>query len=175
MKKSLSQLKRDAKAGVLKMELIERYGQTGDEIPERLRGVRPVIGANTTCIFFRNANGSKSDLPISRAALVDYDDDTLTVYCFGEREMTPEEKAVMDAWKQIADSDEYKARARVDILSDGSSTFYQKKWFFEKRGFPWMTGWESLAKYGKSYNPNTGLVKDVNVRGDVQLKYRIVH
>lgn len=41
--KTLADFKRDAASGKIKLELVERYGKTGEEIPERIRGIRIVI------------------------------------------------------------------------------------------------------------------------------------
>lgn len=175
MKKTLAQLKRDAKAGNLVCEMIEHYGKTGDDIPERLRGKRPVIGANTVAIIFRNSDGKKSELRIERASLVDYDDENITVYAVGDRIPTPAEQSVLDEWKKIEETKEYQEQTKADALSDGSSTYWKKKWFFKDKGFPWMAGFCDLNEYDKSYNPATGLVKDRNVRGNAIIKYRICH
>ena len=173
MKKTLAQLKRDAKAGGMVCELVERYGETGDKIPERLRGQRPLIGANTVAIIFQNADGKPSDLPIKRACLVDYDDEYITVYDFGTRPPTAEEQAVLDEWKKIEESAKYKEDARIDALSDGTSTYWRKKWFFDDHKCPWMAGWGGIDEYGKAYEPIRGVVRDVNIRGNVAFKYRI--
>ena len=37
---SLAELRREAKGQKIKFEMIERYGKTGEAIPERLRGIR---------------------------------------------------------------------------------------------------------------------------------------
>lgn len=49
--KTLADLKRDAANGKIKFELMERYGKTGDEIPEKLRGIREVEKVNTVGIL----------------------------------------------------------------------------------------------------------------------------
>ena len=41
--KTLADFKRDAASGKIKLELVKRYGKTGEEIPERIRGIRIVI------------------------------------------------------------------------------------------------------------------------------------
>ena len=40
---SLAELRREAKGQKIKFEMIERYGKTGEAIPERLRGIREVV------------------------------------------------------------------------------------------------------------------------------------
>ena len=173
MKKTLAQLKRDAKAGGMVCELVERYGETGDKIPERLRGERPVIGANTVAIIFKNADGKPSELHIERASLVDYEDDIITVYTYGTRPPTPEEQAVLDEWQKITETPEFKEKSRIDAMADYNACYWQKKRFFEDHNCPWMAGWGGIDEYGKAYEPIRGVVRDVNIRGDVGFKYRI--
>lgn len=40
--KTLADFKRDAASGKIKLEMVERYGKTGEEIPERYRGIRTI-------------------------------------------------------------------------------------------------------------------------------------
>lgn len=68
MKMTLKRLKEDAKSGKLSLEMVERNGSTKD-IPNKLKGVRPVVDANTVSITLLNADGKKSALEIGRAAL----------------------------------------------------------------------------------------------------------
>jgi hypothetical protein len=51
--KTLAELKRDAKAGKISAILVERFGKTGTDIPEMLRGKRKVIDANSVGIHFK--------------------------------------------------------------------------------------------------------------------------
>jgi hypothetical protein len=45
--KTLADFKRDAASGKIKLEMVERYGKTGEEIPERYRGIRTIQSVNT--------------------------------------------------------------------------------------------------------------------------------
>ena len=75
----LADLKRDAASGKIKLELVERYGKTGEEIPERIRGIRTVSKINTVAIFLANADGVESELRFDSAKLVEYDGKSLTI------------------------------------------------------------------------------------------------
>lgn len=90
--KTLADLKRDAAGGKIKFELIERYGETGDEIPERLRGIRSVSKVNTVGITLVNSEGLISELRFEGAKLVEYDGKSLTIYDRGERDLTEQER-----------------------------------------------------------------------------------
>ena len=58
MKKTLAQLKRDAKNGNLVLEMVERFGKTGEDIPPRLRGPRPLVDSNSVAIMFMEQSAS---------------------------------------------------------------------------------------------------------------------
>lgn len=166
---TLAQLKRDAKSGKLYGELVERFGIT--EIHAHQQGLRKIVDANSVGITFLNHDGKKSALDIDRAALVEYTGDTLTVYCPGYRDLNADEKRVMDGWKEITDTKDYKQRAEIDMLSDGSSTYWQEKGYYAKAGKLYLMGCEEQA--GCVFDFNTGKIRDKNVRGNVALKYRI--
>ena len=105
--KTLADFKRDAASGKIKLELVERYGKTGEEIPERIRGIRTVSRINTVAIFLANENGVESELRFDSAKLVEYDGKSLTIYERGERDLTEQEKKILADWQKIED-DYYK-------------------------------------------------------------------
>lgn len=49
--KTLADLKRDAASGKLSLELIERFGQSGDDIKSTMRGIRKVSPLFTSSKF----------------------------------------------------------------------------------------------------------------------------
>lgn len=167
---TLAQLKRDAKSGKLYGEMTEQFGST--EIPERMRGQRKIVDANSVGITFLNADGKKSECGIDRATLVEYTGDSLTVFQPGYRDLDADEIRVMNGWKKITETEDYKRRAEVDILSDGSSTYWQQKGFFRDAGKEYLMGFEEQA--GCKYDFNTGKIRDKSIRGDAILKYKIV-
>ena len=166
--KTLAELKRDAKSGTISGEMVYRFGE---EIPARLQGTRKIVDANTVCIKFLNADGNVSELRIKAASLVEYTGEMLTIFKPGEREMNSEEKAFMRKWEAIAETEDYKNRSINDALSDGNSTYYQKKRFFTDGGFEYLLGYDRLQ--GKKYIFGSGLVSDNAVKGDIELQYKI--
>ena len=102
--KTLADLKRDAKSGTLEAKMIVRCGST--DIPEQLSGWRKIIDSNSVAIFVLRHDGKKSELPLKKSSLVEYDGDSLTVYSAGLRDLTEQEQRVMDGWKQIASTEE---------------------------------------------------------------------
>ncbi len=161
---TLAQLKRDAASGKIRFEMFERYGETGDVIPERCRGIRTVEKVNNVAIMLKTADGKTSELRFDSAKLVEYDGETLTIFERGERDLTEQEKAILAEWERI--QAEYEAR------NPYSDSYWKKKDYFSKCPCPWLAGWEFVR--GKKYNYN-GKVIDNQVRGKAILKYRIHH
>ena len=167
--KTLADLKRDAKSGRLFGEMVLRCGET--EIPEKLQGKRQIVDSNSVGITFLNNNGKRSELRIEAASLVDYDGINLTVYRPGKRPLNEQEQAIMNKWQAIADTDSYKNQSRIDALSDGSQTYYQKKHFFTDCGYEYLLGFDWKA--GKKYEFSTGLIIDNKIKGDPEMVYKI--
>ena len=158
---TLAQLKRDANSGSLALEMVERYGDTGEAIPERLRGRRKVLKANSVGLILLNADGKESTLDIDSAKLIDYTDDTLVVYNPGLREPTDEEKKVLDGIRSI-----YQKYANTY-----NGGYWQGKDFGMKSSCPWMLGYDKIR--GKRYESHNGMVRDNAVRGEQCLKYKV--
>lgn len=160
--KTLADLKRDAASGKIKLELVERYGKTGEEIPERIRGIRTVSKINTVAIFLANENGVESELRFVSARLVEYDEKSLTIYERGERDLTEQEQKILADWQKIED-DYYKQNPYGDA-------YWKKKDYFKNCPCPWLAGYETVR--GKYYKYN-GKVLDNQVRGNAILKYNV--
>ena len=167
--KTLADLKRDAKSGTLESRMILRCGST--DIPEQLQGWRRIVDSNSVAIFVLRHDGRKSELPLKKASLVEYDGSTLTVFSAGLRDLTEQEKRVMDGWKRIASTDEYKERAINDAYTDGSSTYYQEKWYFENAGFGYLMGCKEERGMRRDFA--TGKIFDDKVKGEVVMRYEI--
>lgn len=161
---TLAELKREAKAGKIKFEMIERYGKTGDEIPEYCRGIREVARVNTVAIILVTAEGKESELRFDSAKLVEYDGKSLTIYAAGERDVTAEEQAVLDGAQKIMDR-----HLKVNPYGDGG--FWECEQFYKNSPCPWMSGYKTVR--GKRYNNYNGKVVDNSVKGRAILRYTI--
>lgn len=157
--KTLAQLKRDAASGNLVLTLMERYGN--NEIPERMKGARKVVGVNTVAIKLLNNDGNESELRIDAASLVDYDDNSLTIYSPGFRELNEQEKAILKQAKEKAD--EYNAKYPYN------DTYWIRRSFIEKSSCPYLMG--SGFKKGKRYDCCREIVQDKAIKGDAILRY----
>lgn len=172
--KSRTQLFRDLKDKTIALELIERFGDT--DIPMIMRGVRKVGTVNTVGCKLISSSGKESYLDIPRSSLVDYSDDELIIYSPGYREPYEEEEEVINEWNKIANSDDYKERANIDLLTDGSSTFYQEKRFFEERNMLYLMMQDKNGKgidYNKQNNGDREYIADPAVKGDKILVYKV--
>lgn len=159
---TLAELKRNANSGKMKLEIVERYGKTEDDIIERLRGVRKVLRANSVALILQNLSGEESELRIPSAKLIEYDGNFLTVYAVGERDMTEQEKAVLGEWQRI-EKEFYENNPYGEA-------YWKQVSYFKKCSCPWMSGFDTVN--GKKYQYN-GKVRDNQVRGAVILKYKV--
>ena len=157
---TLAQLKRDANSGCLVLEMMERFGDTGEQIPERLRGKRPVTRSNSVGIFLRNVSGEESELRLDNAKLTEYTGDELVIYSAGYRDVTPQEQAVLDGANRI----------RKERAGRYDSGYWDAKKYIRESACPWMNG-EMVC--GKKYYPYNGKVLDYAVRGDVAIRYKV--
>ena len=163
--KTLAELKRDAASGKLKLELVERFGKTGESIPERLRGIRSAVGVNTVAIKLQNGNGEVSELRLPRSSLMSYDGKTLTVYQPGLRAVTDGEREVLRG----ADA----AKASYERQYSGSDPYYKLVRYYAESPCPWMRPYGD-EKQGKRYDAQKDKVLDRSVKGEVALRY-LVH
>lgn len=177
MNRTLADFKRDVKNKSIQLALIKRENESIE--PEW----RNVVSSQTNgCYltysteqinkpYFNEIRGKGSWLPFSKATLMEYTSDSLKIYRAGFRALTEDEQKAMDEWKKITDTKEYQDQHTVDLLTDGSLTFYQKKSFFQDRNMLYLMGLET--ERGMKYDFNTGLVRDEKVRGDLVLEYMV--
>ncbi len=168
--KTLADLKRDAKSGTLEAKFTF-HSMWQDGLPERLQGWRRIVDSNSVAIFFLTADGRKSELRLEKSSLVEYDGSSLTVYFAGYRDLNNAERQVMDGWNRISSTPDFKERARVDALTDGSSTYYEKVSFFRKAGMEYLMGNEK--QNGLKYDCYIQKVQDDRIKGEVGMRYEI--
>lgn len=130
-----------------------------------------MVDSNSVAIFFQNADGKKSELRLEKSSLIEYDGNSLTVYFAGYRDLNAEERKVMDEWNRISGTPEFKERGRVDALTDGSSTYYEKVAYFRKAGMEYLMGNE--RQRGLKYDSYLMKVQDDSIKGEVGMRYEI--
>lgn len=164
VKKTLADLKRDAKSGKLSLEMIYRYGE---EIPERIKGARRVVDANTAAIKLMTNDGNISELRPEAAALIDYTPDSLTIYAAGYRDLTQEERAEMDRAN--------KERQRYQEANPYSDSFWHMRAFWKNSRFSYLDG-AGEYKNGKALRRTADgdRIQDCSIKGDIILKYKVL-
>jgi hypothetical protein len=162
--KTLAELKRNANEGRMSLELIEWYGKFGNDIPERLHGIRKVKKSNTVALFLVNKDGKESEMRIDcGASLIEYNGKTLVVYASGEREATEEEQNVLNGYKRLQE-EYYKENPYGDF-------YWKSKDYFKNCSCPWMSGFDEIK--GKKYQSWNGKIRDNAVKGTVILRYNV--
>ena len=163
--KTLVQLKQDAKSGRMSMEMTERYGAYGEQIPEKLRGIRRVVGANTVALHLQNNDGNISELQVKCASLVEYNADTLVVYEAGLRDLTDEERTILAEWKRIEDE-----HIKQNPFGD---TYWKRKNYFATCTCPWLDGGDAVRGKRLEYVCGMPKIRDNSIKGEAILKYRV--
>jgi hypothetical protein len=167
--KTFAELKRNADSGNYYIEMVYRYG---DEIPDRLKGIRQLVGSKTKAILIRTNDNKVSQLDIDNTNLIDISDNALIIYNSGFRELTNQEQEIMNIWKKIANEPDNQKQAETDLLTDGSTMFWKKKGFFTGLNAGYLLGHEK--EKGEKYDFNTGKIRSDKVKGDKIMEYRII-
>lgn len=173
-----------ARAGRLSLKRIHYYGRTKANILADIEAGKTIEGyelralANRVYDDFRKVtavSGSsfsldgKSWLDIPQASLLSFSNNFIISYQPALTVLTTEEAATLNEWKKVESTEEYKQRAYADAVSDGSSTYWQEKSFFEKRkmqhllGFEWNNG--RKLNINECDRDNPFIVFDKNIKG----------
>lgn len=167
---TLADLKRAAKTKTLEGRCVF-HSMWQDGLPERLQGWRRIVDSNSVAIFFQNADGKKSELRLEKSSLVEYDGKSLTVYFAGYRDLNDVERKVMDGWKKIKSTPEFREREYSDAYTDGSSTYCSEVYYFRKAGMEYLMGLEKQR--GLKYVSHLGKVQDDGIKAEVGMRYEI--
>ena len=160
---TLAQFKRDAKTGHMGLELVERYGKK-----ENNKGISPVIKVLSESVVLKR-DGKESSLDIPFASLIEYTGTTLKVFDMGKRPLNEIEQKVLFEWRKIENTPEYQERARIDVLTDSSMTFYRQKKFFASSPCPYL--FEDSKRF--RYTMGNDFIYDAQVKGKCILKYNV--
>ena len=168
---TVAQLKRDCKEGKISLEL-QPIGIWKDGVAPRIQGIRKACGANTVAIFIERADGKgKSECSIPAAKLVEYTEDSLTIYYPGYREPNAEEQKCFDDWKEVENTERYQKNLEYDVLTDYNQCYYERERFFTNRKMNYLLGWEK--EHGCKWDWNKKLVQDDSIKGEVMLQYKV--
>ena len=108
-------------------------------------------------------------------------DNVLTLYSKGERELNKEELHVLWEWFNQAmiayygSMKDYKERCEIDALSDGSSTYYASKSYFEKSWFGYLHNLDHPSKrvLMNSWGHDKWRVEENTLKWAKELEYKI--
>lgn len=157
--KTFADLKRNLQVGK-ELILLERFGQ-------RIENPQPrkIIKVQSNAIVIEKVPGAKdgSWLHFPPASLVEITENGFIIHSPGERELTKQEKEIID--NQPRDP----KQKEIDALSDGNTMFWMRESYFKERNALYLRGYKE--ENGMKYDSNTGKVKDNKIKGSVELEY----
>ncbi len=166
--KTLATFKKELKDGIIKTLTQTFSAHKRDFIGLK----RTVSKVQTNAITLKLVDtGKESWLHYPVASLFEYDGNTIKIYAPGVRDLTKEEQAIMDEWTKITQTEEYERQLRIDLLTDCSTTYHQKKRFFEDKKAEHLLGYEKVR--GMKYNSYINKVTDDKIKGDIEFIYLI--
>lgn len=161
--KTFSDLKRDLTIGT-KLTMIK------SALPNNklLNIEREICATQTNGISLKTENKSgKSFLEYPPASLVDYDGEIITFYKPALRDLTPDEKAIID--NTPSHREENKQQALNDMMTDSSGTYWMDKRYFSENDAEWRWNWSK----GLKWDINDNKMFDKKIKGEIDLQYII--
>lgn len=156
--KTLADLKRALTPG-RELTLLSRFGR-------EMNQTRKVVKLQTNAVVF-NVDGKTSWLTWPKASLLEFDGEYIKTYGKGTRPMTAEEQAIKDGYEKIRNMEQEK----IDMLSDGSTSYYQAIRYYTEKDALYLMGHE--FQRGLKFDWNTGLILDESIKGKLELVYRL--
>jgi len=157
---TLAELKRKLQPEV-KLTLVERFGK---KIETPLP--REIIKSQSNAIeieAFPGATGKGSWLYWPPGSLIEITNKGFKIFEAGDRDLTPEEKAIRDNVPRDPEQEE------IDIMTDSSVMFRRHKAYYKEKNALHLFGTETVQ--GMRYNYNTGKIRDNRVKGNLSLEY----
>lgn len=145
----------------------ENYEWLKEKRPHALKP-RAISKLQTNAIYLEGTEnyGRGSYLEIPQSSLMEYDGKTLSIYNFGIREMTEEEKE--NEQKAIEE------RKTYEIKNPYSESFWHMKEWYSKCSTPWigtMLDWIKGKKRGQGNDYNR--IMDKSIKGKLVLQYKV--
>lgn len=116
-------------------------------------GTSDISGCEWRTITATQSNGLKIDgsfLDYPKANACEFDGKTLKIFETGFRPLNEEEKKALEEWAEHEQTEEYKKKLEMDLMTDTSLTYWEEKRFFEERGLSHLfetTTSKALDKY----------------------------
>jgi len=162
MEKTFAQLKKDLTLG---RKVKQNYSSWGDKL---VGTVRPITKVQSNAVRLDN---SWLYYP-KTSKQVEYVDNVFRFYKVGKRPLNEKEKAAVEEWKKITQTEQYKKDAEYDAYTDYNGTYYQQKWFWEQKGMKYMF-YEESGGLKRDMN-DRDYVWDNSLKGELEFEYEIV-
>ena len=107
-----------------------------------------------------------SFLEFPKNSLLEVTDKGFKVFECGERDLTEEEKRIMENQPKDEEQD------RIDLMTDMNTMFYRRKAYFNESGYFYLFGTEKIK--GKSFNFNKRNIRDDEIKGELSLEYEFI-
>ena len=163
-KKTLNDFKKALNIGS-KWRLVERFG-------EKLNSLREVAETHPDYIKFKSLDASKAGrLDFPKASLLDFDGRMAIIYSAGYRDLTDEEKKIIEAEPKLTQQE-----TESDMLADTNIGYWRKKQYYQTtaKDFYYLAGWkEHKGKY-KTHENNREVIRDDDIKGKAILIYEKV-
>lgn len=161
--KTFADLKRDLQIGkTLTMIYSSLSGNKLIGIP------RQIIGTQSNGISLQTDNKSgKSFFSLPCASLTEYDGKIIKIYQIGKRDLTAEEKAILD--NEPSNRKENEQLAINDVMTDGSRTYWMDKRYYAEHNANWR--WEETR--GLRLDLNDRRMYDKKIKGKLDLQYTL--
>jgi len=133
---------------------------------------RKVVKTQTNGVYFvdpENPTSKPSFLEFPKASLLECDNKYIRIYEAGKRKLTQEEDIIKKGYEKIRS----KKQEEIDIMTDGSTSYWQEKGYYQKQNAEYLMG--TITQKGMKYDYNTGLVRDNKVKGELSLEYEITN
>lgn len=171
--KTVAQLKRDANSGRMEVKCVIRCGQPVMETHngDRFANWRKVDKANTVDLIIEG-----SHLSIPKASLLEYTEDRIKIYSPGYRDYNETEKKAVEEWNKIASTEEYKKQVEYDVLTDGTTSYYKEKYFFEDKKLGYLLGFEYQRGCKLDWNKRASgepCIIDERIKGNLYMEYEV--
>lgn len=150
-------------------------------LPKWMEGWRRYTRYNSVCIFL-DTNGVllnnkeyESRLEIPRASLVEYNGKYLNIFRPGTRKMNAEERKAWNEWKAIEATLEYQRQLKTDLLSDGSTCYWRKAYFWQDKEMEYMRGFKTQRGMHLDINSDRDDpdIFDERVKGKLYMVYKV--
>ena len=169
MQKSFAELKRDLKIGKTLTMTFNSLSEQSEKIDSRLNKPRYIIKTQSNGIYLADEKDAEkgSFLELPRASLVEYTDETIKVFEPAIRELTDDEKTILENMPSYRP--ENKELCERDIMCDMNSTYWLDKAYTKRENSDWYWG-ESRGLY---YMRSEQKMRDASIKGKLSIEYKL--